>query len=65
MNSLEEDLTYERKMDNISEQIEELLLDAMLLALRKSRKEIVSLLNQRINIRMSLTHFKENQGRSK
>ena len=30
MNSYEEDLKYERKMDRISEQIEELMLDAMI-----------------------------------
>ncbi len=36
MNSYEEeDLQYERKMDRISEQIEELMLDAMITALEK------------------------------
>ena len=30
MNSYEEDLQYERKLDRISEQIEELMLDAMI-----------------------------------
>jgi len=35
MNSYEEDLKYERKMDRISEQIEELMLDAMITALEK------------------------------
>ena len=35
MNSYEEDLQYERKMDRISEQIEELMLDAMITALKK------------------------------
>jgi hypothetical protein len=35
MNSYEEDLHYERKMDRISEQIEELMLDAMIAALKK------------------------------
>ena len=38
MNSFEEDLVYERKMDNISEQIKELVLDAMLLALKKIKE---------------------------
>ena len=38
MNSFEEDLVYERKMDNISEQIQELVLDAMLLALKKIKE---------------------------
>ena len=35
MNTYEEDLQYERKMDRISEQIEELMLDAMMAALKK------------------------------
>jgi hypothetical protein len=35
MNTYEEDLQYEGKMDRISEQIEELMLDAMLAALKK------------------------------
>jgi hypothetical protein len=35
MNNYEEDLQYERKMDRISEQIEELMLDAMITALKK------------------------------
>ena len=35
MNSYEEDLEYERKLDRISEQIEELILDAMITALEK------------------------------
>lgn len=35
MNSYEEGLQYERKMDRISEQIEELMLDAMITALTK------------------------------
>jgi len=35
MNSYEEGLQYERKMDRISEQIEELMLDAMITALKK------------------------------
>jgi hypothetical protein len=35
MNSYEEHLQFERKMDLISEQIEELMLDAMITALNK------------------------------
>ncbi len=35
MNSYEEGLQYERKMDRISEQIEELMLDAMITVLTK------------------------------
>ena len=35
MNTYEEDLQHERKMDRISEQIEELILDAMIGALKK------------------------------
>ena len=35
MDSYEEGLQYERKMDRISEQIEELMLDAMITALTK------------------------------
>ena len=35
MNTYEENLHYERKMDRISEQIEELMLDAMIAALKK------------------------------
>ena len=37
MNTYEEDLQYERKLDRISEQIEELMLDAMIAALKKIR----------------------------
>ena len=37
MNTYEEDLQYERKMDRISGQIEELVLDAMIAALNKIR----------------------------
>ena len=37
MDTYEEDLQYERKMDRISEQIEELMLDAMIVALKKIR----------------------------
>ncbi|MBW1784579.1 MAG: hypothetical protein JRL30_28025 [Deltaproteobacteria bacterium] len=35
MNAYEEELQNEKKMDRISEQIEELMLDAMITALRK------------------------------
>ena len=35
MNRLEERLAYEEKMDHISEQLEELILDAMLSALQR------------------------------
>jgi len=35
MDTYEEDLQYEKKMDRISEQIEELMLDAMIAALIK------------------------------
>ena len=38
MNTYEEDLQYERKMDRVSEQIEELMLDAMIAALKKIRE---------------------------
>jgi len=38
MNSYEEDLQYERKMDRISEQIEELMLNAILTALKKIKE---------------------------
>ena len=38
MNSYEEDLQYERKMDRISEQIEELMLDEMIAALKKIKE---------------------------
>ena len=38
MNSYEEDLEYERKVDRISEQIEELMLDAILTALKKIKE---------------------------
>ena len=37
MDIYEEGLQYERKMDRISEQIEELMLDAMIAALKKIR----------------------------
>ena len=37
MDTYEEGLQYERKMDRISEQIEELVLDAMIAALNKIR----------------------------
>ncbi len=35
MNTYEEDLQHERKLERISEQIEELMLDAMIAALKK------------------------------
>ena len=35
MDTYEEDLQYQRKMDHVSEQIEELILDAMIAALKK------------------------------
>ncbi len=38
MNSYEEDLQYERKMDRISEEIEEIMLDAIIAALQKIRE---------------------------
>jgi hypothetical protein len=38
MNCYEEDLQYERKMDRISEEIEEMILDAMIAALQKIRE---------------------------
>ena len=38
MNSYEEGLQYERKMDRISEQIEELMLDAILTVLKKIKE---------------------------
>ena len=38
MNSYEEDLQYERKMDLISEEIEEIMLDAMIAALQKIKE---------------------------
>ena len=37
MDIYEESLQYERKLDRISEQIEELMLDAMIAALNKIR----------------------------
>ena len=39
MNTYEEELQYERKMDRISEQIEELMLDAMIAALKKIKDQ--------------------------
>jgi arginine utilization protein RocB len=38
MNTYEEDLQYERKMDRISEELEEMILDAMVAALQKIRE---------------------------
>jgi len=38
MNTYEEDLQYERKMDRISEELEEMVLDAMIAALKKIRE---------------------------
>jgi hypothetical protein len=38
MNSYEEDFQYEIKMDRISEQIEELMLDAILTVLKKIKE---------------------------
>ena len=38
MDGLEQNLGYERKMDQVSEQIEELVLDAMLSAFEKIKK---------------------------
>ena len=42
MDNLEEDMVYERKMDNISVQIEELILDAMLAVLKNIRERNIS-----------------------
>ena len=38
MDTYEEDLQYERKMERVSEQIEELMLDAMIAALKKIKE---------------------------
>ena len=38
MNPLEDELVYEQKMDEITLQLEELILDAMIAALEKIRK---------------------------
>ena len=38
MNTYEEDLQYERKMDRISEELEEMILDAMIAVLQKIRE---------------------------
>lgn len=39
------DLTFERKMDNIAEKIEELVLDAMISALKKIKEKNIVFLN--------------------
>lgn len=38
MNKYEEELAFERKMDHIAEHIEEMVLDAMLSALKKIKE---------------------------
>jgi len=38
MNPIEDELEYEQKMDEITAQLEELILDAMISALEKIRK---------------------------
>jgi len=38
MNIYEEELQYEQKMDQISEELEEMVLDAMIAALKKIRE---------------------------
>ena len=38
MNPLEDELAYEQKMDEVTLQLEELILDAMIAALEKIRK---------------------------
>ena len=38
MNEYEEELAFERKMDHIAEHIEEMVLDAMLSALKKIKE---------------------------
>lgn len=38
MDTYQEDLKYQKKMDHVSEQIEELLLDAMIAALKKIKE---------------------------
>lgn len=38
MDTYEEDLKYQKKMDHVSEQIEELVLDAMIAALKKIKE---------------------------
>jgi hypothetical protein len=44
MNNLEE-AVYERKMDQVSEEIEELVLDAIISALKKIRKRNLAYIN--------------------
>lgn len=44
MNMYEEELAFERKMDNIAEHIEELVLDAMLSALKKIKERNITFL---------------------
>jgi len=44
MNEYEEELVFERKMDHISEHIEEMILDAMLLALIKIKERNIDFL---------------------
>ncbi|MDQ1336179.1 MAG: hypothetical protein QG552_3129 [Thermodesulfobacteriota bacterium] len=38
MNAYEEDLLYETKMDRVSQELEEMILDAMIAALQKIRE---------------------------
>ena len=44
MNEYEEELSFERKMDHINEHIEEMVLDAMLSALRKIKERNIDFL---------------------
>jgi len=44
MNEYEEELSFERKMDHITEHIEEMVLDAMLSALRKIKERNIDFL---------------------
>ena len=42
MNASEEEMVYEQKMDQVTEQLEEMILDALLTVLKKIKKRNVT-----------------------
>lgn len=57
MNPLEEDLVYEQKMDEITVQLEELILDAMIAALQKIGKRNLEFIKESIRSQTDQMNF--------
>jgi len=57
MNTLKEELVYEQKMDEITVQLEELILDAMIAALQKIGKRNLEFIEASIRSQTDQTNF--------